>query len=250
MDEPFGALDPMTRAQLQGELARLHRELGLTTVLVTHDLAEALALADRIGVMRRGELLQVGTPRELMSAPATPYVAEFMAMATSQAALVSCSRETATAAPCPDAAGTSASIYIISSTRAAAAAMRCGISSPYAISTTRQSTSESSSFAESHPITSRSSSASREIAATSPMTMRLGHRLPRAHLRHPRPLGRPALPTVQPRRRRASRPRRPCPRRRRPRRRRPPGLTPTQPPRRLASRLRRLGPASDGITRR
>jgi osmoprotectant transport system ATP-binding protein len=74
MDEPFGALDPLTRRALQEEYHRLHRELGLTTVMVTHDMTEALLLADRIAVMRAGRILQIDTPRELMRNPVDPYV--------------------------------------------------------------------------------------------------------------------------------------------------------------------------------
>jgi osmoprotectant transport system ATP-binding protein len=78
LDEPFGALDPVTRAALQGEFARIHQELGLTTLLVTHDLAEALTLASRIVVMRSGEVRQIATPRELVTAPADDYVAHLV----------------------------------------------------------------------------------------------------------------------------------------------------------------------------
>jgi len=74
MDEPFGALDPLTRIALQDEFLRIHRALGLTTILVTHDMGVALTLADHIGVMQQGTLLQVGTPRELVTAPAHEYV--------------------------------------------------------------------------------------------------------------------------------------------------------------------------------
>ncbi|MEJ7603008.1 MAG: ABC transporter ATP-binding protein [Kofleriaceae bacterium] len=85
LDEPFGALDPITRVALQGELRRIHRELALTTIMVTHDMVEALTLADRIVVMYRSELRQVGTPRELMTNPADDYVAQLMSMARHQA---------------------------------------------------------------------------------------------------------------------------------------------------------------------
>jgi osmoprotectant transport system ATP-binding protein len=84
LDEPFGALDPLTRAQLQRELARLHRELALTSILVTHDLLEALALGDRIAVMFHGELRQLATPADLMRAPADDYVAKLVAMVREQ----------------------------------------------------------------------------------------------------------------------------------------------------------------------
>jgi osmoprotectant transport system ATP-binding protein len=84
LDEPFGALDPITRAVLQGELARIHRELGLTTLLVTHDLAEALTLADRIVVMRSGEVRQIATPRQLVTAPADDYVAHLVDVVRAQ----------------------------------------------------------------------------------------------------------------------------------------------------------------------
>ena len=85
MDEPFGALDPITRTALQGELKKIHADLELTTVMVTHDLFEALTLADRIAVMKRGELRQFATPAELMTKPADDYVAELMSMARHQA---------------------------------------------------------------------------------------------------------------------------------------------------------------------
>ncbi len=85
LDEPFGALDPITRTSLQGELKKIHKELGLTTIMVTHDLVEALTLADRIAVLYRGELRQLGTPQELVSAPADEYVAKLMQMARHQA---------------------------------------------------------------------------------------------------------------------------------------------------------------------
>lgn len=84
LDEPLGALDPLTRVALQDELRRIHRELGLTSILVTHDMVEAIVLADRIAVMLRGELRQLATPTELMASPADDYVARLVAMARRQ----------------------------------------------------------------------------------------------------------------------------------------------------------------------
>ena len=75
MDEPFGALDPVTRDDLSVEYRAIHDALELTTVLVTHDMTEALLLADRIGVMRAGSLVQIGTPRQLLDAPTDDFVA-------------------------------------------------------------------------------------------------------------------------------------------------------------------------------
>lgn len=78
MDEPFGALDPLTRDALREEFQKIHRELGLTTVLVTHDMVEALLLADRIAVMDRGRIARVGTPRELLRDPGETFVRDLM----------------------------------------------------------------------------------------------------------------------------------------------------------------------------
>lgn len=78
MDEPFGALDPLTRDRLQVEVGRIHRELGLTTILVTHDVTEALLLADRIVVLEAGRVVQAGEPSELMEHPASRLVKELM----------------------------------------------------------------------------------------------------------------------------------------------------------------------------
>jgi len=77
MDEPFGALDPLTRDALGEDFRALHDKLGLTTVMITHDMAEALLLADRIAVMRGGTLLAQGTPAELSKNDDT-YVAELL----------------------------------------------------------------------------------------------------------------------------------------------------------------------------
>jgi glycine betaine/proline transport system ATP-binding protein len=77
LDEPFSALDPLIRRELQSELLRLQSVLHKTIVFITHDFNEAARLADRIAIMRDGEIIQVGTPEELATEPATPYVAEF-----------------------------------------------------------------------------------------------------------------------------------------------------------------------------
>lgn len=75
LDEPFGALDPVTRDSLQREFQTLQSTLAFTAVLVTHDMAEALLLADRIAVLHHGELIRLGTPAELLREPGHEYVA-------------------------------------------------------------------------------------------------------------------------------------------------------------------------------
>jgi glycine betaine/proline transport system ATP-binding protein len=77
-DEPFSALDPLIRRDMQNEVIRLHQEVGKTMVFITHDLAEALKLGDRILIMRDGEMVQVGTPDEVVAAPADDYVRDFV----------------------------------------------------------------------------------------------------------------------------------------------------------------------------
>ena len=81
MDEPFGALDAITRAELRRAFAGLRGRLDMTLVLVTHDLAEAFALADRVAVLRSGRLEQVATPADLRAAPATAYVEQLLSTA-------------------------------------------------------------------------------------------------------------------------------------------------------------------------
>ncbi len=82
LDEPFGALDAITRSELQGTFKGLHDESSLTAILVTHDLREAMYLGDRIAVMQHGRIEQVATPAELRHAPATPYVRKLLDHAT------------------------------------------------------------------------------------------------------------------------------------------------------------------------
>jgi osmoprotectant transport system ATP-binding protein len=78
LDEPFGALDPLTRESLQQAFTRIRRDLALTALFVTHDMVEALLLGDRIAVLHAGRLVQVGTPAELWRAPADEHVAELL----------------------------------------------------------------------------------------------------------------------------------------------------------------------------
>ncbi|MBP0017194.1 MAG: ABC transporter ATP-binding protein [Cyanobacteria bacterium SBLK] len=78
LDEPLGALDLKLRKEMQAELSRLHREMGLTFLMVTHDREEALALSDRIAVIQQGHLEQAGSPREIYQHPKTPFVADFI----------------------------------------------------------------------------------------------------------------------------------------------------------------------------
>jgi osmoprotectant transport system ATP-binding protein len=78
LDEPFGALDPLTRDEVADDYRAIHDELGLTTVMVTHDMTEALLLADRIGVMRAGTLVQVASPADLVAKPADEFVARMI----------------------------------------------------------------------------------------------------------------------------------------------------------------------------
>ena len=78
LDEPFGALDRKLREQMQIELRHLQRRLGLTTLFITHDQEEALVMSDRIAVMDKGRVLQVGPPNEIYEAPANPFIADFI----------------------------------------------------------------------------------------------------------------------------------------------------------------------------
>ncbi len=78
MDEPFSGLDPLIRSRMQREFARLQEEIGHTTIMVTHDLDEALTLGDRIAIVRDGEIVQVATPNELVTNPADEYIESFV----------------------------------------------------------------------------------------------------------------------------------------------------------------------------
>lgn len=88
MDEPFGALDPITRDGLAREYRTVHGRLGLTTVMITHDMLEAVLLADRIAVMAKGEIVEVGTPHALLNNPQNDFVRELIDVPRRQAAEV------------------------------------------------------------------------------------------------------------------------------------------------------------------
>jgi putative spermidine/putrescine transport system ATP-binding protein len=89
LDEPLSALDAKVRAQLRDQIRRIQLEVGITTLFVTHDQEEALAIADRVGVMRDGKLEQLAAPTEVYSRPATPFVAEFVGLTNRLAGTVS-----------------------------------------------------------------------------------------------------------------------------------------------------------------
>jgi putative spermidine/putrescine transport system ATP-binding protein len=80
LDEPLSALDAKVRVQLREQIRRIQTELGITTLFVTHDQEEALAVADRVAVMREGRIEQIGTPEQLYVTPATPFVADFVGL--------------------------------------------------------------------------------------------------------------------------------------------------------------------------
>jgi putative spermidine/putrescine transport system ATP-binding protein len=89
LDEPLSALDAKVRAQLRDQIRRIQLEVGITTLFVTHDQEEALAIADRVGVMRGGRIEQLGPPTEIYSRPATAFVAEFVGLTNRLAGTVS-----------------------------------------------------------------------------------------------------------------------------------------------------------------
>ena len=91
MDEPFSALDPLIRRNLQDEFLSLSENLKKTTVFITHDLDEAIRMGDRIGIMKDGEIVQIGTAEDIVTAPADDYVADFVA-GISRLKLVSASK--------------------------------------------------------------------------------------------------------------------------------------------------------------
>jgi len=88
LDEPFGALDPVTRDNLQTSFKALQQRFQFTAVLVTHDMAEALLLADTIAVVKEGEILRIGTPAEHLRAPGAPYVTQLLETPRRHGALI------------------------------------------------------------------------------------------------------------------------------------------------------------------
>lgn len=77
MDEPFSALDPISRSQLQDLITKIHKDYKITTVFVTHDMNEAIKLADRICIMKEGKIVQIGTPADIINKPANNFVSQF-----------------------------------------------------------------------------------------------------------------------------------------------------------------------------
>jgi osmoprotectant transport system ATP-binding protein len=78
MDEPFGAIDPITRERLQADFLRLHREVRKTIIFVTHDIDEAIKMGDRVAILREGELVQYDTPDQILANPANDFIADFV----------------------------------------------------------------------------------------------------------------------------------------------------------------------------
>lgn len=103
MDEPFGALDPITRDSLQEEMRRVHEETGKTIVFVTHDMDEALKLASRIAIMDEGRLVQVGTPREILNNPANDFVLNFVGQSDLGLKMLACESVETRLEPAPSA---------------------------------------------------------------------------------------------------------------------------------------------------
>ncbi|MGR3511947.1 MAG: quaternary amine ABC transporter ATP-binding protein [Paracoccaceae bacterium] len=110
MDEPFSALDPLIRRNLQDEFLGLSANLKKTTVFITHDLDEAIRMGDRIGIMKDGEIVQIGTAEDIVTAPADDYVADFVAgisrlkLVSAAKIMVSPDEHTAKAGPLPEGA--------------------------------------------------------------------------------------------------------------------------------------------------
>ena len=111
MDEPFGAVDPIVRAELQHEIIRLQRELDKTVVFVTHDIDEAFLLGDQVVILENGgRIAQIGSPTEIMSNPASDFVAEFIGIRQGKRALTI--KKTATGAILVDSEGRAAGVLV------------------------------------------------------------------------------------------------------------------------------------------
>lgn len=95
LDEPFGALDRKLREQMQLEVRRLQRRLGLTTIFITHDQEEALVMSDRIAVMDKGRIQQIGPPQDIYEAPANPFIANFIGESNLLSGILSVTGKTA-----------------------------------------------------------------------------------------------------------------------------------------------------------
>jgi len=119
MDEPFGAVDPIVRAELQQEIIRLQRELDKTVVFVTHDIDEAFLLGDQVVILEKGaRIAQIGSPAEILAAPASDFVAEFIGADRGKRALSI--RTTATGSVLVDGDGRTAGVLVDSPDDAAA----------------------------------------------------------------------------------------------------------------------------------
>jgi osmoprotectant transport system ATP-binding protein len=111
LDEPFGAVDPITRHRLQREFVALQQRVGKTAVFVTHDLDEAILVGDRVAVLRDGQLEQYDTPARLLAEPASPFVAQFVGDDRAIKRLAVGSIDPATGAPPPTKVAATASLY-------------------------------------------------------------------------------------------------------------------------------------------
>jgi putative spermidine/putrescine transport system ATP-binding protein len=109
LDEPLSALDAKVRVQLRDEIRRIQLEVGITTLFVTHDQEEALAVADRVGVMRDGRIEQIDAPEAMYTRPATPFVAEFIGLTNRLSGVVDGDRAIVLSQPVPLLPGSSTS---------------------------------------------------------------------------------------------------------------------------------------------
>ena len=127
LDEPLAALDRRLRQEMQGELKALQRELGITFLFVTHDQEEALAMSDRLAVMSRGRVEQLGSPAEVYERPATPFVAEFLGAENLVTATVAAAPEGGLLLRLPSGAEIPAPPEVAGRALAAGATVRCAV---------------------------------------------------------------------------------------------------------------------------